>query len=188
MIISNLSTILGKKKLKIANVVKETNITRPTLTALYYNHSKGINFDTLNSLCQYLKVTPKELFTFYDIDVESIDVNYSSITEDEITLNEYGDTKSIISSADFDCVIRFKQIHLKPLEITGFLSSQTGDSYSCGYLIKMKRDEYLNLLPDEVENIIVEQLFDTLIEKFPSDDIEYISSLTISFEDTTFKV
>lgn len=62
MIVCKLSEILGKKKLKIADVVRDTGITRPTLTSLYYEKGKGINFDTLDKLCKCLSVTPGELF------------------------------------------------------------------------------------------------------------------------------
>ena len=42
VIISNLSSIMGQKKLKIADIMKKTGITRPTLTKLYYNDCSGI--------------------------------------------------------------------------------------------------------------------------------------------------
>ena len=70
MIFSNLSTILGKKKLRISDVVANTKISRPTLTALFYDSGKGINFSTLNELCRYLNVQPGDLFRFYDLDID----------------------------------------------------------------------------------------------------------------------
>lgn len=66
MIICRLAEILGREQLKIADVVQNTGISRPTLTNLCYNTGKGINFDTLDTLCYYLSVTPGELFVRYD--------------------------------------------------------------------------------------------------------------------------
>ena len=65
MIISNLSEILGKKRIKIAQVIKDTGISRPTLTSLYYNNGSGINFDTLSKLCKYLDVKPNDISLQY---------------------------------------------------------------------------------------------------------------------------
>lgn len=64
MIVSNLSEILGRKKLKISQVIRDTDISRPTLTALYRDTSAGIRYSTLDALCKYLQVEPGELFSF----------------------------------------------------------------------------------------------------------------------------
>lgn len=66
VIICTLAEILSKQQLKIADVVQDTGISRPTLTNLCYNTGKGINFDTLDVLCHYLSVTPGDLFVRYD--------------------------------------------------------------------------------------------------------------------------
>jgi putative transcriptional regulator len=64
MITNRFSEILGKKKIKIADVIKHTGLTRPTLTALYYDSGNGINFETMDKLCKYLQVQPGELFIY----------------------------------------------------------------------------------------------------------------------------
>ena len=64
MIVCKLSEILGRKRLKLINVIRDTGVTRPTLTNLYYGKSKGVNFDTVNALCEYLNVSVGELFEF----------------------------------------------------------------------------------------------------------------------------
>ena len=79
MIKCNLSEIMGQKQLKIVKVSNDTGISRPTLTALYYNNGKGIQFDTMNALCRYLNVSPAQLFDFtpveIDIDLTSFKTN-----------------------------------------------------------------------------------------------------------------
>lgn len=69
MIRSNLSILLAERGLKITKVAKETGISRTTLTALSNNYGQGIQFDTLNTLCMYLKVTPNQLLSFVPVDV-----------------------------------------------------------------------------------------------------------------------
>jgi len=61
MIKINLAVLLAERGLKITEVAKLTSISRTTLTALYYNHSKGVQFETLDVLCDFLKVKPDEL-------------------------------------------------------------------------------------------------------------------------------
>ena len=102
MILSNLSEILGKKKLKIAKVVNDTGISRPTLTTLYYNTSKGINFYTLNVLCSYLEVLPSDLLKFYPIDIKNIDILYTDYEYKYIDIDEEHDnSEEKIGNANF---------------------------------------------------------------------------------------
>lgn len=70
MIRFNLSLLLTERNLKITKVSHDTGISRTTLTYLYYNYAKGIQLDTLNLLCQYLKVTPDQLISYIPIDIE----------------------------------------------------------------------------------------------------------------------
>ncbi|WP_276757214.1 helix-turn-helix domain-containing protein [Veillonella seminalis] len=65
MIISNLLKILKDRGYTISKVSEETGISRTTLTSLCHNTGNGVQFDTLDTLCSYLKITPTELFTYY---------------------------------------------------------------------------------------------------------------------------
>lgn len=59
MIQSNLHILMGHKKIKsIRQLSEETGISRLSLTKLYDGKAKGIEFETLNTLC-----------TFFDCDV-----------------------------------------------------------------------------------------------------------------------
>ncbi|KWX71585.1 Cro/Cl family transcriptional regulator [Paenibacillus riograndensis] len=54
MINSKLHILMGHKKIKsIRQLAEETSITRLSLTKLYNGESKGIEFNTLNTLCKY---------------------------------------------------------------------------------------------------------------------------------------
>ena len=61
MIKNNFNELMAQKKLKITRVSNDTGISRPTLTSLTRGESKGIQYDTLNTLCNYFNITPCEL-------------------------------------------------------------------------------------------------------------------------------
>lgn len=64
MVIVRLHLLMANKRLKISDVCRDTKISRPTLTALYYGRSKGIKFDTINRLCSYFQCSVEDLLVF----------------------------------------------------------------------------------------------------------------------------
>ena len=64
----NLKSILQEKQLKITKVSNDTGISRTTLTFLSNGEAKGIQFSTLETLCNYLNITTNELFIQNKID------------------------------------------------------------------------------------------------------------------------
>lgn len=64
MIVNNLSTIMGKKRIKIATFHEWTEISRSTLTQLYYDKTTMIKLDTIDKLCSTLDITLGELFEY----------------------------------------------------------------------------------------------------------------------------
>lgn len=77
MIKCNLPVLLAERGLKITKVSIDTGISRTTLTSLNNNYSQGIQFDTLNKLCGYLKVLPGELFLYipYEIKIKNFSLD-----------------------------------------------------------------------------------------------------------------
>lgn len=69
MILCNLAAIMGERRLKISKVAADTGISRTTLTALYYDSGKGVQFETANLLCIYFGITMGELFTTLPFDL-----------------------------------------------------------------------------------------------------------------------
>lgn len=74
MIKCNLDEIMVKKGVKMRDIAKSTGISRTTLTALYYNHTKGVQFDTIDKICAYLNIDPGQLFTRFNFEFKVIDV------------------------------------------------------------------------------------------------------------------
>lgn len=121
MILINFASILGKKRLRISKVITETKISRPTLTALYYNNSKGINFDTLDALCNYLQIQPGDLIKYYPVDVDEINITFIDSTMDLIETSP-DSTLELTTNIAFKGDIKFIQRHLPDLNFSGALS------------------------------------------------------------------
>lgn len=66
MVKCNFSKMLGARKLKVSDVVRETGINRSTLTRLYHETTSRIDFDTLETLCRFLECEAGELLEVVD--------------------------------------------------------------------------------------------------------------------------
>lgn len=64
MIRCHLSTMMGRHKLKIADVAKDANLNRSTVTALYNETAKRIELDVINELCKLFKCEVADLLEF----------------------------------------------------------------------------------------------------------------------------
>lgn len=126
MIKCNLAVLLAERNIRISELSKRTGISRTTLTALNQNQSKGIQFDTFDTLCNFLKIKPNDLFVQepLEYDFEVIDIHpgeyqsaydyYLSISADIQHKNEYLDMMfgcTVKLWKDFDEV---RQITINP--------------------------------------------------------------------------
>jgi len=62
MIRCRLSVILGEKKLKVAEVARETGVNKNTVHRLYNETATRIDLEATEKLCRYLNVEVGELF------------------------------------------------------------------------------------------------------------------------------
>ena len=69
MLKCHLSRVMGEKKLKIADVARNTSINRGTITRLYHETAVRVEFDVLETLCRYLKCEISDLLEITDEDV-----------------------------------------------------------------------------------------------------------------------
>jgi putative transcriptional regulator len=58
----HLSRLMGERKLKIADVSRETGLHRNTITLLYDETASRVDLDAVDRLCRYFGVTVGELF------------------------------------------------------------------------------------------------------------------------------
>lgn len=88
MIRFNLNTLLGQRNLKISKVFADTGISRSTLTKIARNESSMVQLDTIDKLCQYLSVEPKEFFEYIPVSMEVtpvFDQDIGILNEVEVT-------------------------------------------------------------------------------------------------------
>lgn len=62
MIKCHLSTILGERKLKVAEVARETGINKNSLHRLYNETATRVDLEVVETLCVYLDINVGELF------------------------------------------------------------------------------------------------------------------------------
>lgn len=54
--------LMAERNLKITQVSKDTGLSRPTLNNIKFDRIKAIQMNTVDILCNYLRITPGELF------------------------------------------------------------------------------------------------------------------------------
>lgn len=64
MITNNLSTLMGSKRVRIAEIARITGLTNDTISKIYNDKTKGIDFKTLDKLCWALECTPNDIFPY----------------------------------------------------------------------------------------------------------------------------
>lgn len=62
MIKCHLSRLMGERKLKIADVARDTGLHRNTITLLYDETASRVDLDAIDRLCGYFGVSVGELF------------------------------------------------------------------------------------------------------------------------------
>lgn len=66
MIRCTLSTQMGKRRMRIADVARATGLHRETVSQLYHDRKKRYSQDMLNSLCRALNCQPHDLLEYID--------------------------------------------------------------------------------------------------------------------------
>lgn len=66
MIVNKLSEIMGRKRVRISTVAKETGLSRATVHSLYYDRTKHLTLKTMDQLCRYLGCQVGDIFEFVD--------------------------------------------------------------------------------------------------------------------------
>lgn len=66
MVKCHLSRIMGERRLKIADVARDTGINRGTITRLYNETATRIELDVVEALCKYLQIDIADLYELVD--------------------------------------------------------------------------------------------------------------------------
>lgn len=167
MIRCNLYILLAERNLKITKVSNDTGISRTTLTALANDKSKGIQFDTINTLCNYLKIGPEQLISYVPVDIE-IDRVELVDTNLNIDLKITKNLRVFYCGLTGNCYATFTDGKLSDLTISIDLF-----------------DEKLNNNDDLInKNLIITNAFNMLSIPFINDIEEKILEKIISYLDT----
>lgn len=59
----HLSKILGERRIKIADLARDTNINRGTLTRMYYEEATRVDLEVIERLCNHLDLEISDLYT-----------------------------------------------------------------------------------------------------------------------------
>jgi putative transcriptional regulator len=74
----NLPVLLAERRLRVADLVRMTDISKSTLHRIYNDETTRIEFDTLSKLCNVLEVTPGDILKYVPDEV-----NDGSFSEEE---------------------------------------------------------------------------------------------------------
>ncbi|BBP44541.1 transcriptional regulator [Thiosulfativibrio zosterae] len=64
MIKSNLSTLMGSKRLKVIDVAREIDVNRNAIDLLYKDEAKRVDIEVLDKLCKFFECTPNDILVF----------------------------------------------------------------------------------------------------------------------------
>lgn len=76
MIKCHLSRMMGEKRLKIADVSRETGINRGTITRLYHENAVRVEFEVLEKLCRYFDCEIGDLLNLQNLKTQPEEVNH----------------------------------------------------------------------------------------------------------------
>ncbi|WP_044413912.1 helix-turn-helix domain-containing protein [Thiomicrospira microaerophila] len=82
MIESNLSTLMGARRLKVIDVARELELNRNTIDLLYKDEAKRIDLEALDKLCNYFSCTPNDILNYTPLSKQS--ENGQSKTEEGV--------------------------------------------------------------------------------------------------------
>ncbi|NPV93482.1 MAG: helix-turn-helix transcriptional regulator [Firmicutes bacterium] len=61
---SNLSRILGERRMKMSELAERAGIAKNTVLTLYHARAKGITFEVMDKICIALDCQPGDLFEY----------------------------------------------------------------------------------------------------------------------------
>ncbi len=64
MIKSNLPILLAERRLKVADLIRMTNISKSTMHKIYNDQTTRIDFETIDKICEALNVQVGDIFVY----------------------------------------------------------------------------------------------------------------------------
>lgn len=179
MIQSKLSVLMAERGLKISDLYEETGISKTTLMALAENSGKGVQFDTIDKLCNYLGVSPCDFFDYAPYMVHLDADEFSSGTEGfsniAITLNKQFYKRTFyISIYVFNAKNSFMPLPTDDKNIDFYVrvGLESSDSYNVDDFYSFLSDLSVNFktnLVNEILNRAIDKLHQNIGKELPND-------------------
>ncbi|OOS08360.1 putative transcriptional regulator [Moraxella cuniculi DSM 21768] len=64
MIKSNLPILLAERRLKVADLIRMTNISKSTMHKIYNDQTTRIDFETIDKICEALNIQVGDIFVY----------------------------------------------------------------------------------------------------------------------------
>lgn len=82
MLQNNLNRLMAERNIKVTDMAKDIGLAKSTIFSLSSGKTAGIQFETLEKICSYLRITPTELFEYspYILDI-NLDVQLKELTD-----------------------------------------------------------------------------------------------------------
>ena len=184
MIKTNLAVLMAERGLKIADVYEATGISKTTLMAISENTGKGIQYETIDKLCNFFNVTPKDFFIYSPYMVSFSELKYDG--ELWIYINcllksgEHEQIENLQLSFNSPDNLKeiFDELYDKSLESYDFvlgIDTNLGDFYS-SLPIQFKRDFRTTLIKNVLKAISNAKLAN--IPKYNESEVAFIKELS----------
>ncbi|WP_261869575.1 helix-turn-helix transcriptional regulator [Psychrobacter sp. JCM 18901] len=69
MILCNLPVLLAERRMKVADLIRMTGISKSTVHKIYNEQTSRIDFDTMDKICEALDIEVGDLFTYVPNDL-----------------------------------------------------------------------------------------------------------------------
>lgn len=98
MIKTNLAVLMAERGLKISDVYEATGISKTNLMAISDNTGKGIQYETMDKLCDFFNITPEQFFIYspynFNFHVLNNNDNVAHLNDIAITVSKSSGLKS----------------------------------------------------------------------------------------------
>lgn len=183
MITNNLNVLLAERNITVSDLSKIIpDLSRNTLTSIKNGNSKMYQLDTINKLCEYLKITPNDLFTYVPFDLKP------EVKVDKINLR--GVENMIL---EFNLKLQIKKLNqdhlMKVYRYNGnYIDSSLAEDFTNILRLhpEKKNDGFIELWKNElpiifhktvilqIQNIIKQSLIDKIKTEFAEDHQQLI--------------
>ncbi|MFK8242587.1 MULTISPECIES: helix-turn-helix transcriptional regulator [unclassified Facklamia] len=163
MIKNNFAVLMAERGLKIADVHEDTGISKTTLMAIADNTGKGVQYDTIDKLCIYLGVEPKDFFLY-------IPFNWSFYVSEKENLKDYFlldvEGSNYQKTFYFEPYLQFGNVYDFPIANRDYnywikIDLVQSDAYDADELYSIFKNSHITIktiLQSEIKNFLINHI------------------------------